>query len=109
MSLSYHQRRAAFKRSQASAKRWSAEAAAVAAGLVSARQVAAAEEAERRAVVDASSPRDVGSLKPGDLVRDRTGWNRVIRVNAKSVTVPGWAGPERIPFGSIIETKAVTR
>src|SRR5690625_4265698 len=36
---------------------------------------------------DAKAHRDLDSLTPGDLVRDSVGWHRVVRVNAKSVTV----------------------
>lgn len=63
------------------------------------------ERAER----DAAAPRDLDSLKPGDLVRDSSGWHRVVRVNAKSVTVATeWSWTDRIPLERVIETRSTS-
>lgn len=106
MTLSYHQRRAAYKRSLIAAKRYDAEAAEAI------KQANAAYEAVIDAAVsvrmerDAAAHRDLDALKPGDLVRDSVGWHRVVRVNAKSVTVETpWSWTDRIPFAKVIETR----
>lgn len=70
------------------------------------REAAAAERAAR----DAAAPCDLDTLRPGDAVRDRHGWHRVVRVNAKSVTVAtGYSWDDRIPHSKVVETRqAVT-
>jgi hypothetical protein len=106
MALSYSQRRSMFKRSEALAAEWSAEA-------VRAERERRAVEAARveaahaeRAARDAAAPRDIGSLVPGDLVRDSAGWHVVARVNAKSVSVlTPWSWTDRIEHARIIETR----
>lgn len=109
MSLTYHQRRASYKRSLAVAKQYDAEAAEAR------RRAQAAYDAEmvafkaERAARDAAAHRDIDSLKPGDLVRDSVGWHKVVRVNAKSVSVETpWSWTDRIELRRIIETKAVS-
>lgn len=62
-----------------------------------------------RAEADAAAPRDLTSLRPGDAVRDSTGWHRVVRVNAKTVTVEtGWSWTDRIPHERVIETRSAS-
>lgn len=56
---------------------------------------------------DAAAPCDVASLRPGDFVRDRHGWHRVVRVSKSSVTVgTDWSWTELIPHHKIIETRS---
>jgi uncharacterized sporulation protein YeaH/YhbH (DUF444 family) len=45
-------------------------------------------------------------LKASRAVRTRYGWNRVIRVNTKTVTVNGDFGDYRIPTTTILEVRA---
>ena len=62
-----------------------------------------------RAERDAAAPRDLDSLKPGDAVRDSSGWHRVARVNAKSVTVEtGYSWTDRISLDRVIETRSAS-
>lgn len=68
------------------------------------RTVEREQAAQRKAELDAAAPRDLDSLKPGDSIRDRWGWHRVVRVNGKSVSVH--TPIERIPFERIIETRS---
>jgi hypothetical protein len=64
------------------------------------------EAMHRREVRDAEAPRDVESLEPGHYVRDSSGWHRVVRVNAKSVSVEtGYSWVDRIALDRIIETR----
>jgi len=59
-----------------------------------------------QAEIDAKALCDVDGLAPGDYVRDRHGWHRVARVNAKSVSVETqWSWTDRIERGRIIETR----
>lgn len=106
MTLSYHQRRSMHRHAIAQAKRYDAEARAAieAANAERAGKVGAAiaAQAER----DAAAPRDIAGLKPGDLVRDAVGWHRVVRVNAKSVTVETpWSWTDLIRHDRIVETR----
>lgn len=67
--------------------------------------VASLEWQLERAQADEKAPRDLGSLRPGSLVRTRHGWYRVIRVNRKSVSVETeFSWTERIPLAQIVET-----
>lgn len=71
------------------------------------RALRVAEAAVRRAAADATAPCNIDALCPGDAVRDRHGWHRVVRVNASSVTVEtAWSWTDRIPRSRIIETRA---
>lgn len=71
------------------------------------RIVASLEKQLERAEGDAKAPCDLASLKPGDLVRDRWGWHKVVRVNGKSVSVEtGYSWTERIALDRIIETRS---
>lgn len=106
-TLSGVQRRGGQK---AMARRFTAydrEAAAVRAAVEEERREAHRGRAAAMAAADAKAHRDLDSLKPGDAVRDRNGWHSVVRVNAKSVSVPsGYSWVDRIPLERIIETRA---
>lgn len=107
MSLTYGQRRSMFKWSQALAKRYDAEAAQFAAERQAAEQARIALANATRTERDQNAPRNIAVLVPGDLVRDSTGWHRVVRVNAKSVTVETpWSWTDRIEHMRIIETRS---
>lgn len=74
------------------------------------RDLRNAEAAAERAEADAAAPCDLDSVGPGDYVRDRHGWHRVVRVSVKSVTVETpWTWTERIPRDRVIETAAARR
>lgn len=89
----------AARRYEAEVVAWQNEQAAAVAERINAR---IAEEAAR----DAAAPRDLAGLQPGDAVRDRFGWHRVVRVNAKSVTVATeYSWTETIPHAKVIETR----
>lgn len=65
-----------------------------------------AEARSARDAADAAAHRDVPGLAVGDLVRDQCGWHRVVRVNAKSVSVATpWSWTDRIEHLRIIETR----
>jgi hypothetical protein len=68
-----------------------------------------AAEAEARAAYEAKYapvPFTDEELKVASVVRTRFGWARLIRVNAKTVTIAGAFGDDRIPVASILEVKA---
>ena len=57
--------------------------------------------AEKEAAADLVVPADAR------LVRDSLGWHRVIRVNAKSVSVEtGYSWTDRIPMSNVLETRS---
>ena len=57
--------------------------------------------AEKEAAADLVVPADAC------LVRDSYGWHRVIRVNAKSVSVEsGYSWTDRIPMSNVLETRS---
>ena len=57
--------------------------------------------AEEEAAADLVVPADAR------LVRDSYGWHRVIRVNAKSVSVEtGYSWTDRIPLANVLETRS---
>ena len=57
--------------------------------------------AEKEAAADLVVPTDAR------LVRDSYGWHRVIRVNAKSVSVEtGYSWTDRIPMSNVLETRS---
>lgn len=65
--------------------------------MAQARKAAARSEAERPKFTAAD-------LAEARLIRDRFGWHRVVRVNAKSVTVAtGHSWDDRIPLARVIE------
>jgi hypothetical protein len=64
---------------------------------------AAAEYAAR---ISPAIPFTDEELKAARVVRTRYGWNRVIRVNTKTVTVSGDFGDHRIPTTTILEVRA---
>ena len=73
-------------------------AAATAAWRVAESRIAAL--AEREAAADLVVPTDAR------LVRDSLGWHRVIRVNAKSVSVEsGYSWTDRIPLANVLEAR----
>jgi hypothetical protein len=45
-------------------------------------------------------------LKAARVIRTRFGWAQLLRVNAKTVTVKGAFGDDRIPVASILEVRA---
>lgn len=68
--------------------------------------LAIAEQRAAREQRDAAAHRDVVNIEVGDLVRDRSGWHRVVRVSAKSVSVEtAWSWTDRIELSRIIETR----
>lgn len=76
------------------------------------RQIAALEARERAMVANGGQPVvEPGPVDPGELVgavavRTRWGWRKVVRVNAKSVTVEsGHSWTDRIPNGRIVEVR----
>jgi preprotein translocase subunit YajC len=97
---------------RADARRFAAYDAEVAAAqqiaIAKAKEVRTAAQAAR-AKADAAAPCDIDSLTPGDYLRTRHGWYRVVKVNTKSVTVEsgnGW--DERIARSKVIETGAAS-
>lgn len=96
---------------KADARRWAAydrEAELTVAHARAVEQRDRLAKAITRAERDATAPRDLDTLKPGDAVRDSTGWHRVVRVNAKTVTVEtGYSWTDRIPTDRIIETRSI--
>jgi hypothetical protein len=81
------------------------EAAAAARLRIAEASARADERAAVRAAADAAAPCDIGALRPGDGVRTKSGWHRVVKVNAKSVTVETpWSWSDRIPHAKVIET-----
>lgn len=95
---------------RAAAKRYDREAAAHLVALRVERAVAGAAADAERAAKDAAAPRDIASIEPGDTVRDRYGWYRVVRCHAKSVTLHDtWAGNFRRAHADIIETRKAAR
>lgn len=82
------------------------EAAAYEALTAQEKLIEGLERRVAKAQRDAEAPRDLDSLAAGWYIRDHYGWHKVIRVNAKSVTVETpWSWPERIPFWKVIETR----
>lgn len=68
---------------------------------------ASATRAAERAARDAAAPCDLDTIGAGDLVRDRRGWHRVVRLSAKSVTVEtAYSWTDRILRTRIVETRA---
>jgi hypothetical protein len=62
----------------------------------------AAENAKRNAPV----PFTAEELAAARVVRTRFGWARLIRVNAKTVTIAGAFGDDRVHVASILEVRA---
>jgi hypothetical protein len=73
-------------------------------------KAAEAAEAEARAAEYAKRiapvPFTPEELAVARVVRTRFGWARLIRVNAKSVTIAGAFGDDRIPVASVLEVRA---
>lgn len=106
MSLTYHQRRSLARRANGLARQWDRESAEAATQAASDRAARIAERDRRQAAEDDAAHRDIGALAAGDLVRDRHGWHRVVRISKATVTVATphtWT--ERIPLDRIIETR----
>ena len=95
---------------RADAKRWAAydrAAAAATKAYTAGMQVAYLHRLLAQAEADEAATVDLPSLRPGDLVRTDLGWHRVVRRNAKSVTVETpWSWHDRIPNHRIRETRA---
>jgi len=74
------------------------------------RDKAAQDKAERVARREAEATRvwfERDQIEGAQFVRlVGLGWQRVIRVNAKSVTIPGLVDPLRVPFKDVLEVKA---
>lgn len=74
------------------------------------REKAARDKADRTARREAEATRawfDRDQIEGAQFVRlVGLGWQRVIRVNAKTVTIPGLVDPLRIPFKDVLEVKA---
>lgn len=71
--------------------------------------LASLEQEAAREAADAASQAavDLAAIEPGNLVRSRHGWHRVVRVNAKTVAVETpWSWTERIPLDAILEVRA---
>lgn len=76
-------------------------------------EVKAHEEAERQAAIarykarTAPVPFTPEQLAAAVAVRTSTGWHKVVRVNAKSVTVEtGYSWTDRYPIDKILEVKS---
>lgn len=68
-----------------------------------------AEQAERAAAYAERNkpvPYTPDELKAARAVRTHYGWDRVVRVNSKSVTVLGDFGNYRVPVTNILEVRA---
>lgn len=66
------------------------------------------ERAAERARRDAPVPFTEGQLRTAAFVRDKHGWHRVVKVNAKSVTVETpWSWTDRIDRSKVLEVRAV--
>lgn len=73
---------------------------------VKAQQEAEAAEARARyAERNKPVPYTPEQLQAARAIRTMYGWQRVIRVNAKSVTVVGDFGDYRVPISTILEVK----
>lgn len=71
------------------------------------QRVAALERQLERARRDEVAPCDLDAVGRGWLVRDRHGWHRVVRVNAKTFSVETpYSWTDRIPRDRVIETRA---
>jgi CRISPR/Cas system CMR subunit Cmr4 (Cas7 group RAMP superfamily) len=76
-------------------------------------EVKAGEESDRKA--RAAAAREAEKARPkltaedvqgARFVRDEYGWHKVVRMNAKSVTVEtGYSWTDRIPLGRILEVR----
>lgn len=110
MTLTRSQRRSLWKRAERLGRQWDAEHRALLAQQADELAQRRAIRDAERAAIDAAAPCDIDTLEPGDAVRDRFGWHRVVRVNTKTVTVAtAWSWTDTIPHERIIETrKAVT-
>lgn len=70
------------------------------------QEAEAAESRARYAERTKAVPYTPEELHAARAVRTHYGWQRVIRVNAKSVTVSGDFGDHRIPTATILEAQA---
>lgn len=79
--------------------------AEIAADAAAERAAAKAEYAARTAPV----PYTAEQLAAATHIRTATGWHKVVRVSAKSVTVEtGYSWTDRHPLARIIEVRAIT-
>lgn len=76
-----------------------------AADLAAERAAARAEHAERTKPV----PFTAEELRAATHIRTATGWHKVVRVSAKSVTVEtGYSWTDRHPLARILEVRTIT-
>ncbi|MFW7414734.1 hypothetical protein [Demequina sp. SO4-18] len=67
------------------------------------------QKASEEADAASRSRLDLSEIRPGHAVRDKYGWHRVVKVNAKSVAVEtGYSWTDRIAKDQIIEARALT-
>ncbi|WP_457948281.1 hypothetical protein ACTAQI_20230 [Pseudarthrobacter sp. alpha12b] len=79
------------------------------AAIAKVKELQDAEQAERSAAYaerNKAVPFSPEELKAARAVRTHYGWDRVVRVNAKSVTVVGDFGDYRVPVSNILEVRA---
>lgn len=79
------------------------------AAIAEVKAIKAQEQAERAAAYDERTkpvPFTEEDLASARIVRTMYGWQRILRVNAKSVTVVGDFGDYRIPKTTILEVKS---
>lgn len=70
------------------------------------RRAMAQERKAARAAEASRTKLSSEDLADAVLIRDRNGWHRVVRVNAKSVTVKtGHSWDDRIPFDRVLEVR----
>lgn len=106
--LSGVRRRPRLKVDQRRTSAYDREAIAVADLALARVWLADLEQAAAQEAADAAARAsvDLSAITPGGLVRTRHGWHRVVRVNAKTVTVATqWSWTERIPLTAVLEVQ----
>lgn len=101
--LTYSQRKGLARRGAALAEKWVQEGLAARAAQDAAEQVArvAAYDAKHAPVVFTEA-----EYKAARVVRTVVGWHKVVRVNAKSVTVEtGYSWTDRIERSKVLEVR----
>ena len=71
-----------------------------------AKEAAEAEARAAYALRTAPVPFTPEELRAARVIRTRSGWAQILRVNAKTVTIAGAFGDDRIPVASILEVRA---
>lgn len=93
--------RAAFRRREATAERWVDEGVAA---VRAEREARYREAKEKAAEFEASRPRFTrDDLLNAVVVKDKFGWQKVIRVNSKTITLEGEFGPRKVLFERVYE------